>query len=289
MLCNLCPRNCMHERDGQTICGVGTTPKLARAALHFGEEPCISGKRGSGTVFFSGCSLGCIYCQNRKISLDHYGKEVSISKLRDIYNSLIDSGAHNINLVTGSHFIPAIAKSLTPKLPVPVIFNCGGYERVETLKMLDGLIDIYLPDMKYYDKNVAFKYSNAYDYPDIASAAIAEMYRQTGDCIFNKEGVLLRGLIVRHLILPGQVQNSLEVIDWFKGFSKGKDILFSLMSQFTPTGGGNIYPELSRQITDYEFDAVKLWLFSSGIENGYIQDPESASTNYIPDFNLTGI
>ena len=289
MLCNLCPRNCMHIRDGTTACGVGETPRVARASLHFGEEPCISGRRGSGTVFFSGCSLGCIYCQNKRISLDRYGKEVSISKLRDIYKRLIDSGAHNINLVTGSHFIPAIARSLDPKPTVPVVFNCSGYERSEALKILEGLVDIYIPDMKYCDRTVAQNYSNAYNYPDIASAAIEEMYRQTGDCLFDKDGILLRGLIVRHLILPAQVQNSLQVIDWFKEFSKDKKVLFSLMSQFTPTNGGNLFPELNRSITNEEFDAVKLWLFSSGIEFGFIQEMESANADYIPDFDLTGI
>ena len=207
--CNLCPRACDVDRGKDTgYCHMPSGPVVARAALHFWEEPCISGENGSGTVFFSGCNLRCVFCQNHIISQEHFGKQISISQLRRVYERLIEQGAQNINLVTPTHFLDAIAKSLSPKLPVPVVYNCGGYECVETLKCLEGLVDIYLPDLKYLNEAMAKRYSSAPDYPEIAVRAIEEMYRQVGDYQMGADGMLQKGLIVRHLVLPGTLENT---------------------------------------------------------------------------------
>ena len=217
-VCNICPRKCNAERlplaeNGEGFCGLGGAPKIARAALHFWEEPPISGENGSGTVFFSGCNLGCIFCQNKKISRGRFGKTVTPERLREIYEELINKGAHNINLVTPTHFADAVLASLEPKLSVPVVYNCGGYESVETLKRFEGKIQIYLPDIKYSDNALAKKYSAAPDYFETAKEAVKEMYRQTGKYDIGDDGIMKKGVIIRHLILPGQLENTKKVID----------------------------------------------------------------------------
>lgn len=291
--CNICPRKCNKERsplteNGKGFCGVGNTPVIARAGLHFWEEPPISGEKGSGTVFFSGCNLGCCFCQNKKISKEHFGKEVSTERLREIYFELIEKGAHNINLVTPTHFAEAVAKSLEEPLPVPVVYNCGGYESIETLKTLEGKISIYLPDMKYADNELAKKYSKAPDYFNIASSAIKEMFRQVGNYEIDENGIMTKGVIIRHLVLPGQLQNTKKVIDWVKNNFENSQVLFSLMSQFTPVPGCSV-DELGRRLTNEEYEEISDYLFNSGIEDGFMQELSSAKEEYIPPFDLTGV
>lgn len=291
-VCNICPRKCNAERplaeNGEGFCGLGEAPKIARAALHFWEEPPISGENGSGTVFFSGCNLGCIFCQNKKISRGRFGKTVTPERLKEIYNGLIEKGAHNINLVTPTHFANAVLESLEPKLSVPVVYNCGGYESVETLKKFEGKIQIYLPDMKYADNALAKKYSAAPDYFETAKKAIAEMYRQTGKYEIGDDGIMKKGVIIRHLILPGQLENTKRVIDWVKNTFAPGEVLFSLMSQFTPVEGCN-KDELYRRLTKDEYDEIADYLFESGIEDGFMQELSSAKEEYIPPFNLEGV
>ena len=291
--CNLCPRKCNIERkalthSGKGFCNMGENPVIARAALHFWEEPPISGTNGSGTVFFSGCNLKCVFCQNEDISSGCFGKEVSVERLREIYLELINQGAHNINLVTGTHFINAIAKSLEEPLPVPVVYNCGGYESVNSLKLLENKVQIYLPDLKYADDELAIKYSDAPDYFEIATNAIKEMYRQVGKCEFDEDGIMTKGVIIRHLILPNNLENTKRVIDWVKENFNDGEVLFSLMSQFTPNKTCKI-PELSRRLTQEEYDEIEDYLFLSGIEDGFMQELSSAKEEYIPPFNLEGV
>ena len=288
--CTLCPRACRVDRTkGQLgFCREPDRIFAARAAAHYWEEPVISGSFGSGAVFFSGCTLRCCFCQNGVISQENHGKEISSEHLREIFLKLIDDGVQNINLVTPTHFLPSILPALTPKLPVPVVYNCGGYERVETLRELEGLIDIYLPDMKYSDLKLAAKLSKAPDYVETAKAAILEMYRQVGPAVIEDE-IMQRGMIVRHLILPGNIDNSLGVLDWFsEAFPKG-DVLLSLMSQYVPMGKAKEMPELNRPISEEEYDAVLSYLDFLGIENGYTQDFAAASEKYIPDFSFEGL
>ena len=289
--CTLCPRACGIDRTAGTgFCAVGSEPVVARAALHFFEEPCISGTRGSGTVFFTGCNLRCVYCQNETISRGKGGKAVTPQRLREIYFDLIAQGAHNINLVTPSHFAQAVAASLEGGLPVPVVFNCGGYERVETLRMLEGKVQVYLPDYKYADAGLAARYSAAPDYPDVAEAAIREMYRQTGDFAFDADGQLLRGVVIRHLVLPGNLPNTFGVIDRVRQmFPRDGQVLFSLMSQYTPVVDLPQFPELCHRLTEEEYAAAEQYLFDSGIEDGFVQDRSSAETAYIPAFDGTGV
>lgn len=267
---------------------MGENPVVSRAALHYWEEPPVSGTNGSGTVFFSGCNLQCKFCQNKEISRGGIGKEVSPQRLREIYFDLIEQGAHNINLVTGTHFIKAIKESLREPLPVPVVYNCGGYESVEALKTLEGKIQVYLPDLKYSDNALALKYSNAPNYFETATDAIIEMYRQVGDYEIDENGIIKKAVIIRHLILPNRLENTKGVIDWVKqNFSAG-EILFSLMSQFTPNGECD-EPALSRRLNQDEYDEIEQYLFDSGIEDGFMQELSSASEEYIPPFDLTGI
>ena len=291
--CNLCPRKCNTQRkalthSGKGFCNMGENPVIARAALHFWEEPPISGTNGSGTVFFSGCNLKCVFCQNEDISSGCFGKEVSLERLREIYLELINKGAHNINLVTGTHFINAIAKSLEEPLTVPVVYNCGGYESVNSLKLLENKVQIYLPDLKYSDDELAIKYSDAPDYFEIATNAIKEMYRQVGNCEFDADGIMTKGVIIRHLILPNNLDNTKRVIDWVKENFNDGEVLFSLMSQFTPNKTCKI-PELSRRLTQEEYDEIEDYLFNSGIEDGFMQELSSAKEEYIPPFNLEGV
>jgi putative pyruvate formate lyase activating enzyme len=282
---------CGVDRAVQTgFCAVGSAPTVARAALHFFEEPCISGTRGSGTVFFTGCNLRCVFCQNETISRGGGGKVVTPQRLREIYFELIDKGAHNINLVTPSHFADAVAESLEGGLPVPVVWNCGGYERVETLRKLEGKVQIYLPDFKYADASLAAKLSAAPDYPAVAEAALAEMYRQTGDFAPDADGMLRSGVLIRHLVLPGHLANTFGVIDRVRRlFPRDGQVLFSLMSQYTPVVDLPQYPELCRRLTEEEYAAAEQALFDSGIEDGFVQDRTSAETDYIPVFDGTGV
>lgn len=288
--CKLCPRACRVDRTaGQTgFCRMPGHIVAARAAAHYWEEPVISGSYGSGAVFFSGCTLGCRFCQNDVISLQGRGREISSAHLREIFERLIDGGVQNINLVTPAHFLPSILPALTPRLPVPVVYNCGGYESVDTLRELDGLIDIYLPDMKYSANALAARLSAAPDYVQTAKAAICEMYRQVGGAVIE-DGIMTRGMIVRHLMLPGQLDNTLGVLDWFAETFPGGGVLFSLMSQYTPAGRMKDTPPFDKPISETEYDAALSYLELLGIESGFTQDFSAASADYIPDFDGTGL
>ncbi len=287
-ICNDCPRKCNAERKalthtGKGFCRMGQDPVIARADLHFWEEPPISGENGSGTVFFTGCNLQCIFCQNEKISRGKFGKLITVDELKEIYKELINKGAHNINLVTGTHFIDSIAKSLEEKLPVPVVYNCGGYEEIDALKKLEGKIDIYLPDLKYSDNNLAKRYSNAPDYFKKATDAIKEMYRQVGSPVFNDNGIMQSGVIIRHLILPARLENTKRIIDWVAEEFNNGEVLFSLMSQFTPIKGCDV-DSLNRRLNQEEYDEIADYLYDSGIEDGFMQELSSASEEYVPPF-----
>ena len=288
--CELCPRRCGVDRTRGRFgfCRMPAELRAARAALHYWEEPALSGSFGSGAVFFSGCTLRCVFCQNGVISHENFGKVLSSAKLRAVFERLIDEGCQNINLVTPTHFLPTILPALTPRLSVPVVYNCGGYERVETLRALEGLVDIYLPDMKYSDAALAGRLSGASDYPEIADAAIREMYRQVGPVVVEDE-IMQRGMIVRHLVLPGSIDNSLGVLDWFAETFPHGDVWLSLMSQYVPMGRAKDMPPFDRMVTEDEYDAVLSYLDLLGIENGYTQDFSAANTSYIPDFNLEGL
>ena len=288
--CTLCPRRCgVNRAAGETgFCHMPGQAHAARAAAHYWEEPVISGSFGSGTVFFSGCTLRCGFCQNVQISRENFGKPLTSDDLRRIFLRLIDEGVQNINLVTPTHFLPDILPALTPKLPVPVVYNCGGYESVETLRALEGYVDVYLPDFKYSDRDLARRLSAAPDYPETAAAAILEMVRQTGPCQIV-DGELRRGTLVRHLILPGCVDNSLGVVDWFADHFPGGDVLFSLMAQYTPMGPLATTPPFDRPITEDEYAAVESWMELRGVENGFCQDFSAARRDFIPPFDLSGL
>lgn len=289
--CNLCPRNCGVDRDKHPgFCGVGTDPVVARAGLHLWEEPCISGEKGSGTVFFSGCNLRCVFCQNHQISNCKCGKVITVARLREIYHELIAQGANNINLVTPTHFVKAIAESLSEKLPVPVVYNTGGYESVNSLQMLKNKIDIYLPDLKYSDDAAAWKYSHCRDYFATATAAIKEMFRQRGKYVIDENsGLMKSGVLIRHLVMPGMLENTFKVIDFVKeNFAPG-EVLFSLMRQYIPCGDAASFPEINSKLTDDEYDAAEEYLLDSGIEDGFVQEKESAEAEFIPAFDLTGV
>ena len=290
--CFLCPRLCGADRSkGQLgFCRCGELPVIARAAPHFGEEPCISGSRGSGTVFFSGCNMHCVFCQNRSISFDRQGKEVSVKHLAEIFLRLQAQGVHNINLVTPTHFADKILESLKiAKLDIPVVWNSSGYENVETLRSLEGYVQIFMPDLKYTCGQAAHRYSAAENYPQIAKAAILEMYRQTGAFRMDKDGILQSGVLLRHLILPGRVEDALDVIDWVSESFPKNAVLFSLMSQFTPLADKHLYPELSGTLAEEEYSRVQSYLSLSSIENGYFQELSSATTELIPNFDCTGV
>lgn len=291
MICNLCPRNCgalRTEAVGEGICRMPSVPVLARAALHQWEEPPISGTRGSGTIFFSGCSLKCAFCQNEQISRDCFGKPVTMDRLREICLELICQGAHNINLVNPTHYAHVIAQLLQEPLPVPVVWNTGGYDKVETLRALEGKIDIYLPDLKYMEADPAGRYSNAPDYPEVAKAAILEMFRQTGPCQFGEDGLLKKGVIIRHLVLPGQLEAAKAVMDWVKDTFAPGEVLFSLMSQYIPYGHASDFPEINRPLRRGEARKAEEYMALLGLE-GFTQEQASASEQYIPPFDLTGV
>ena len=288
--CTLCPRQCGADRaaGGLGYCRMPGQMRAARAAAHYWEEPVISGSFGSGAVFFSGCTLGCRFCQNTEISREGFGKSLTATDLRRVLLRLIDEGVQNINLVTPTHFLPEIIPALTPKLPVPVVYNWGGYERVETLRALEGLVDIYLPDFKYSDGALAGQLSGAPDYPAVAEAALREMFRQVGrPCV--EDGIMTRGMIVRHLVLPGHVDNSLGVLDRIAAMFRPGDVLFSLMSQYVPMGEAKNIPPFDRAVTADEYAAVVSWMELCGIEDGFLQDHTAASAGYIPEFNLEGL
>ncbi len=288
--CTLCPRRCGVDRTrGQLgFCKMPGQVHAARAGVHYWEEPVISGSFGSGAVFFSGCTLKCAFCQNYDISQENFGKPMTSAELRAAFERLIDEGVQNINLVTPTHFLPDILPALEPKLPVPVVYNCGGYESVETLRQLEGKIDVYLPDFKYSDNALAKKLSSAPDYFETASAAILEMYRQVGKPVLEDDE-MKRGVLVRHLVLPGCVDNSLGVLDWVAEHFRSGDILFSLMSQYVPMGRAAEMPPFDRRITELEYDSVLSYMMLLGIEDGYTQDFSSAERGYTPSFDLTGL
>ena len=288
--CTLCPRRCGVDRTrGQLgFCKMPGQVHAARAGVHYWEEPVISGSFGSGAVFFSGCTLKCAFCENYDISQENFGKPLTSAELRAAFERLIDEGVQNINLVTPTHFLPDILPALEPKLPVPVVYNCGGYESVETLRQLEGKIDVYLPDFKYSDNALAKKLSSAPDYFETASAAILEMYRQVGKPVLEDDE-MKRGVLVRHLVLPGCVDNSLGVLDWVAEHFRSGDILFSLMSQYVPMGRAAEMPPFDRRITELEYDSVLSYMMLLGIEDGYTQDFSSAERGYTPSFDLTGL
>ena len=291
MICQLCPRRCgalRTETEGTGYCRMPALPDLARAALHQWEEPPISGTRGSGTIFFSGCPLGCVFCQNEEISHRDVGKPVTVQRLRQICMELVDQGAHNINFVTPTHYSHILAQVLDTPLPVPVVFNSGGYDSVSTLKSLEGKIDIYLPDLKYMDSAPAGRYSAAPDYPAVAAAAIREMVRQVGPCVFDENGLLKKGVIIRHLVLPGQAEGAKQVMDWVaREFPKGT-VLFSLMSQYTPYGRADQFPEIDRKLRRGEIRAVQDYMDALGLD-GFTQERTSAKREYTPPFDLSGL
>ena len=288
--CTLCPRRCGVDRTkgGRGFCGMPDKLYAARASAHYWEEPVISGSYGSGAIFFSGCTLRCAFCQNYTISDENFGRELTPQALRAAMERLIDEGVQNINLVTPTHFLPSILPALEPKLPVPVVYNCGGYESVETLRRLEGKIDVYLPDFKYSDNALAKRLSAAPDYYETAAAAILEMYRQVGRPVIEDEQ-MTRGVLLRHLVLPGFVDNSLGVLDWIAENFRSGDILVSLMSQYVPMGKAKAMPPLDRRITETEYDAVLSYMELLGIEDGFTQDFSAATSDYTPEFDLTGL
>lgn len=280
--CNLCPRQCGVDRSaGKTgFCGCPEGALVAKSMLHKWEEPALAGNGGSGAVFFGGCTLKCVYCQNAAISGGAVGKRMDSGELRHLFEELIAQGAENIDLVTPTHFLPTILPALSPKLPVPVVYNCGGYESVETLRELEGKVDIYLPDLKYADPRLGKALSGAADYFPVAAKAIREMVRQTGPVQWEGEKIV-GGTIIRHLILPGFVDNSLRVLDWIgETFAPG-EVLVSLMRQYTPMG--NLPAPLNRQVTEEEYDAVLSWMYLNDLE-GFTQEAEAADAGFIPDF-----
>lgn len=268
---------------------MGEKIKIARAAPHFWEEPCISGTNGSGTVFFSGCNLGCVFCQNYDVSHNAFGMEVDDDNLKRIFDSLIEKGVHNLNLVTPSHYVPMIAKVLCEyNSPVPVVYNSSGYEKAETLKMLEGLVDIYLPDLKYFDSAPAKKYSDAEDYFEYASKAVLEMYRQVGTLETDENGIAKKGIIIRHMVLPGNISQAVKVFEWVAE-NLPIETFISVMRQYIPYGEALNMPPINRRLTGREYKIVKEKILDLGFENCFFQSKDSAEENFIPDFNLEGV
>lgn len=293
--CRICPRNCKVNRGtGQTgICGVsGTGIYASRAALHMWEEPCISGETGSGAVFFSGCPLRCVYCQNYQIAHAEVGMEISVRRLADIFLELQEKHAANINLVTPTHYTPEIIQAVSfareQGLKLPVVYNCSGYEKVETLKKLEGIIDIYLTDFKYMEEEIAARYSKASDYPAVAKAALKEMVRQQSSAVFDEEGMMQKGVIVRHLLLPGHVKNAKAVVKYLYE-TYGDKIYISLMNQYTPLPHVEAWPELNRRVTRREYNRLVEYALSLGVENGFVQEGETAKDSFIPAFDYEGL
>ncbi len=290
--CTLCPRQCgINRYSGTGFCGEKAVIRAAKAYLHMWEEPCISGTNGSGTVFFSGCCLKCCFCQNYKISCEGHGKEITVERLAKIFLELQEKGAHNINLVSPTQFVPQIIEALDlckDKLYIPIVYNTGGYERVETLKILEGYIDIYLPDFKYYDNELAEKYSSAENYFEVVTEALKEMYRQVGRYKLDKNGIMRKGLVIRHLTLPTHRHDSVKVLEWISENLPKDEILISLMSQYTPFYRSNKFKELSRRISTFEYNFVLDKAQELGLD-GFMQEKSSAKEEYTPDFDFVGI
>lgn len=292
--CTLCPRKCGVNRLSENLgfCRQSNKIKLARAALHYYEEPCISGKNGSGAVFFSGCNLGCVFCQNQSISHENVGKEVSVKRLAEIFLQLQNQNAHNINLVTPTHFVIQITKALDlarqKGLSVPVVYNTSSYENSESINLLKGYVDVYLPDFKYWDNELAKKYSKAADYREVAIASIDKMINQKSHQLFDESGIIKEGVIVRHMILPGHTKDSMKIIEYLHK-TYGDSISLSLMSQYTPLTHVKDYPELNRKITKREYDKVVNYALSIGVTNAFIQEGDTAKESFIPEFDFEGI
>ena len=294
--CNVCPRSCkvdrkqsIHEKGRAGYCRSGMLPIVSRAALHHWEEPCISGTRGAGTVFFAGCNLSCVYCQNYEISELMHGEEISVERLRQIYFELIAQGAHNIDLVTPTHFTHAIFQSLREPLPVPVVYNCGGYESVHTVAFLRKKIQCWLPDLKYSLREPAARYSDAPDYFEKATAAIEQMYRQTGPYEIGSDGILKKGVLIRHLILPGNLENTKGVLRYVAETFASGQVLFSLKRQYVPWGRAAEFPEINRRLTEEEYNEAEACMEELGIVDGYTQEADSSDAVYIPAFNGAGV
>lgn len=291
--CHLCPRNCGVNRNiSEGFCGCSSTLKAARAALHHWEEPCISGTLGSGAVFFSGCTLKCCFCQNYLISQGSFGKEITPKHLGEIFLSLQEQGAHNIDLITATQFLPLILPALDlvkHKLHIPVVYNCGGYEKKETLALLKDYIDIYLPDLKYYSSVLSKRYSKAENYFEVASLAILSMIEQTGGLEYDQHGILQKGVIIRHMVLPGCKDDSIQLLHWMKDTLPEGNYLLSLLSQYTPFYKSCEYPEINRRITTYEYNKVLDTAIALGLTDGFMQEKSSAKEEYTPPFDLEGI
>ena len=290
MICDICPRLCHAERTqarGAGYCAMPAGIVAAKAMLHHWEEPCLSGSRGAGCVFFSGCNLGCVYCQNGRISHDNFGKVITPARLREIFDDLIAQGAHCIDLVTPTHFTPWILEALQEPLPVPVVWNCGGYERIETLKSIENKVQVYLPDLKYGENGLQIDLSKSKNYFKIATSAIDEMYRQVGPYRLGEDGLLKSGVIIRHMVLPGQLENTKQVIDYVASRFAPGEVLFSLMSQYTPQPGA--VGTLARRVTRAEYRAAVAYMQDCGITDGFVQEKSSAKEEYTPIFDLSGV
>ena len=292
-VCNICPRKCGVDREkSKGYCGMSDRVKISRAALHMWEEPCISADKGSGTVFFSGCNMKCVFCQNKDISHGGFGKEITVEHLADIMVRLQSEGALNINFVTPTHYtlqiIEAVKIARQKGLNLPIVCNTSGYENVRTVKMLKDTVDVWLPDFKYIDNEKAVRYSNAPGYAEIAKRALDEMVSQQGECVFDKDGVIQKGVIVRHLVMPGGVGDAKKITRYLHR-RYGDKIYISLMSQYTPCTDLSLYPEIDRKVTAAEYDEVVDFAVDIGVENGFIQDGERASESFIPPFNLEGV
>lgn len=292
--CTLCPRGCNVNRNNDELgfCMMTKDLYVARAALHFWEEPIISGDKGSGTVFFSGCNLKCVFCQNYQISTNNFGKKITIERLSEIFLELQRQGAHNINLVTPTPFVPQIIEALKiakrEGLTIPIVYNSSGYESIDTIKLLDGYIDIYLPDFKYFDNNYALKYSKCPNYFEYASTSIKEMLHQVGKPQFNKDGTLTKGVIVRHMMLPGLLEDSKKII-YYLVENYNKDIFISIMNQYTPTNNLTRYNEINKTVDNNDYEELINYAIDLGIKNGFIQEGETQKTSFIPEFDTTGV
>ena len=292
--CTLCPRMCGADRRAgeKGFCGMDGAVRGARAALHMWEEPCISGEKGSGAVFFSGCTLRCVFCQNREIANGRYGKEISLQRLTEIFLELQEKGAANINLVTASHFAVPVKEALVQAkkqgLKIPVIYNTGGYERIETVKFLEPVVDVWLPDFKYMDSELARKYSKAKDYPQVAKEALEEMVRHKNRCVFDDEGYIQSGVVVRHLLLPGHTKDSRKILSYLHE-TYGNQIYISIMNQYTPLPQVKDIEPLNRKVTPREYERVLEYATEIGIEQGYIQEGETAKESFIPLFDYEGL
>ncbi len=291
VLCSICPRNCKTDRAGGELgfCKMSNNPTVSKACLHYGEEPCISGENGSGTVFFTGCSMQCVFCQNYEISFNKFGKEITIDRLAEIFFELEKDGAENINLVTPSHYVNSIIKALNIYKPnIPIVYNSSGYDSQESIKKLRKYIDIYLIDFKFFTSDRAERYSKASNYPSAAEKSILTAYENVGgECVFSNNGIMKKGIIVRHLIMPQGTNDAIKIIDWCN--ENVPNAVFSLMTQYLPMGIANQYKEINRKITNREYDKVTSCLENVNFPVIYTQDLTSATDEFIPDFNLSGV